>query len=71
MSAAWIVAGIIAFFAWVWRQAIKWHRIEMEKQKRELVFKVEVERTEREIKEKSLADVINDSNKRYDDRESK
>jgi len=66
-----IVAAVLGFFTWVWRSALGYHKREMEKQKRELVWKAEVERTEREINEKSLPDVIDDSNGRYDKREPK
>lgn len=68
MSWEWIVAVVIGFFAFVWRQAIKFHRSEMDRQKRELVFKAEVERTEREIQDKSLDDVVRDVNEHYNSR---
>lgn len=66
-----VATAILGFFAWAWRSALGYHKREMEKQKRELTWKAEIERTEREINDKTLADVIDDSNSRYDKRESK
>lgn len=61
----WIVAAILGFFALVWRQAIQYHKQALEKQKRELTFKAEVERTVRENSEKSEQDILDDIHKRY------
>jgi hypothetical protein len=67
-----IVALFLIALGWVLNMANNRHAKEMvQRKEREQEFKATVEKAEKDINEKSLVDVIADSNKRYDDREPK
>lgn len=54
-----------------WVMSKRWFKIQHDEKKRQLVLKAELERTENEIRERSLADNIDRANKQLNDGEEK